>query len=480
MGKKLINYSIFLFVFALLFCACKKDRAPSETTEILPSESQGEEGLQSILPDINMGNRNFVMVTEPTWNLYNYFYAEDFNGDPINDTAYKRTTYVETRFGFVMKYVEIKGVLDALRNSDMAGGGDYDLVYPHPTDGMAALLTEGLLTNLRDLPNLHLDREWYAQQQVNDYEVNGTLMLAVSDYSIVGQGISGILCNLERYATLGYTDDLYDAVYNGEWTIERMTQIVKDTASVNEGTDNKTDYGLVFRSNSACDKFAHALGEDVLVKNADGQFELGTSATTMTKVADVMFELLFETNDNVLFGEGTDAMFPTSEMWTVYQQGNSLFITYDFGVFSQYLRQLEFEVSYLPYPTLEGGTDYRVVCGSGFFAIPAKAVDVEESSIVLESLSIYSYEYMKPEFFNTILLGRLSENQNDYEMLEYLHNNKFYDFGFTFDETGAAKDMLYNVLFKYEDVRAVTTYMKGHAADLQAVVDSANELWGDR
>ena len=97
--------------------------------------------------------------------------------------------------------------------------------------------------------------------------------------------------------------------------------------------------------------------------------------------------------------------------------------------------------------------------------------------MVLESLSIYSYEYMRPEFFNTILLGRLSENQNDYEMLEYLHNNKFYDFGVTFDETGVAKNLLYRVLFSYNDVRAVTTYMRGHAGELQEVVDSANALW---
>ena len=477
MKRKLSQGILLLFVLALGFCACKSEDQPPDTTQPSLSEETGAEVLQDLLPTIDMGNREFVMITEPTWNEYNYFYADEYNGDPINDTAYRRTMYVENRFQFVMKYTELAGVLQALRNSDMAGGGDYDLVYPHPNDGTAALLTEGLLANLRELPNLHLEREWYSQQQVTDYEVNGNLMLVVSDYSIIGQGIAGLLCNADRYAALGYTDDLYDVVYSGEWTIERMTEIVKDTASVNEGAGDKIDYGLVFRSNSACNIFSHALGENILVRNADGEFELGFTASSMTAVAEALYELLYETNGNVLFGEGTDAMFPTSEMWTTYRQGSSLFITYDFGVFTRYLRELEFEVCYLPYPTLEGGADYRVVCGSGFFAIPAKAENTEESAVVLESLSIYSYEYMRPESFNTILLGRLSENQNDYEMLEYLHNNKFYDFGVTFDETGVAKNLLYRVLFSYNDVRAVTTYMRGHAGELQEVVDSANALW---
>lgn len=480
MKKRWITCTLLLLAFVMLLGSCTKEE-PTGTTNTPPAGNEvATSAYQDEVVTVDMGHREFVMMSQETYNQYNFFYGEDYTGDPINDTAYERISYIEGRYNVAFEYKEVPAPAEALENESASDKSAFDLLYPHPTTSMGKLLNNGLLTNLKTLEHLNLDRPWYAQSQVTNYEKNGYLLLATSDYSIVGQGIGGILFNRDFYTNLGNETDLYDMVYGGNWTLENMGNIIKNAGTDTAGTGEREGYGFIMRQ-TAANGFATASGQNILVKNAEGDFALGFTTSMMSDIADAVNDMLITGGENVLTKDiRSNAEFMASAEWELYKQGKSLFITFDFGQLQSLLRDLSFDIGFLPYPTMTSTTDYRIRCGGGFFAIPAKAQSIEQSSIILESLSIYSYEYMRPEFFETILLGRLSENKADFDMLSYLQDHKYWDFGFTFDTKNVANYMLFNILFTYGDVRAVTTYWKGHKGEIEQIVTDANAfgLWG--
>lgn len=83
-------------------------------------------------------------------------------------------------------------------------------------------------------------------------------------------------------------------------------------------------------------------------------------------------------------------------------------------------------------------------------------------------------------FFNSILLGRLSEKPDDYDMLNYLHSIKIFDFGFTFDATNRiASNILYNVVITGKQnnaSRAISAYLRGQKGYFDKLLESANSV----
>jgi hypothetical protein len=155
---------------------------------------------------------------------------------------------------------------------------------------------------------------------------------------------------------------------------------------------------------------------------------------------------------------------------------------YDIGSMSHLLRELSFEIKYLPLPKLYEADEYRVTSASGFMAIPTIARDYEESGIIMESMAIYSHEYLRPAMYEKIMLGRLSKDPEDYQMLTTLFDSKFYEFGTTFDSKGVAKDIIVNVVFgegsTISGSNAIASYVKGHKNAFNEIVNTVNALGG--
>lgn len=471
-NKWLICMTCLLLASVMFLGSCKKDEEPSEPEQT----QQGSNELQDLVPTVDM-DRDFVVLSD----LGEMLTYHDYTGDPIVDEEVKRTLYIEERFNVTMKTTWVQtagqGVV-TLQQSEMAGGGDYDLMYPHPNEGIELLLTAQLLTDLGDLQYLNLDKAWYNQSQVKNYEANGKLYLVTSDISLPGQGLGSMICNLDLYRSMGFEEDLYEVFENGEWTIDKLIEYVKESNTYSEGTTNRT-YGLTYQANNTTGMMA-AMGQNILQKNSDGQFEIalgGKNTERLVTMANKLSELLYKTDGNVFIGESYVAGFPTSQHWLNFTSGNALFTNMDIGILYHNLRNLSFEICYLPLPKLYATDDYTALCGGGFFAIPRQAKNLEESSIIFESMSIYSYEHIRPTFFNTILQGRLSKNEKDYEMLNYIHSIKTFDFGFTFDMVNKiAQNVLYKLVIDTQGQPNVTGYLRGQSGYFAELVEKANSI----
>lgn len=464
-----------LLAQTMLFGACGKK--PAEVDPPVSGSEAGSDELQELVPTRDMGDRDFVILSD----IGDMMSFHDYTGVPVMDEEVNRTLYIEDRFHVVCKTTKAPTAGQAatmLQQSELAGGGDYDLVYPHPTEGAELILTAALLTDLTQLSYLNLEREWYNQSQVREYVANGKLYLATSDISVPGQGLNCLLFNRQLWAGYGFEEDLYQTVKDGNWTIEHLTELVRQTGSATEDGSDGRIWGLSYRANITA-SVMYALGGTILKKDGTGTFELAFDTKRLTDMSEKLSTLLYNTG-NVTMGESDNAGFPTSEYWLTFSGGRALFFTMDIGQLYNYLSELSFDVGYLPLPKLYETDSYQVNCASGFFGIPAHAPSLEESAIIFESLSIYSYEHLKPVFFNSILLGRLSEKPDDYDMLNYLHSIKIFDFGFTFDATNRiASNILYNVVITGKQnnaSRAISAYLRGQKGYFDKLLESANSV----
>ncbi len=56
--------------------------------------------------------------------------------------------------------------------------------------------------------------------------------------------------------------------------------------------------------------------------------------------------------------------------------------------------------------------------------------------MIAEALAYYSYREIRPAFFDIVLENKAVREENAYKVLQMMHENKVFDFGFNFDGTG--------------------------------------------
>ena len=465
-----------LLAMTMLLTGCgEQNTGDPETkpeTESADETVAEEDPLVTLLPDTQY-NSEFVIFSANGDGLVSF--EED--GEPINSKIVERTLYLEERFKLAMSSTA-SGSVDQIKTSHMAGGGEFDLIWPHPTDGIVDLMISGVLADLHDMEYQYLDQPWWNQSQVENYTANGKLYLGVNDMTITWQSLLGLVYNRDKYKDYGFEDDLHDVAMAKDFTVEYLeTMLMNCQTDVNgEGESSIAEYGLLFQTNSSR-RWMWALGERILNKNSDGVFEVALKADSLTKMCSALYGLLYESGDVLVEATGPNATFPSSNLWTTFESGRALMTTFNIGSLYPLLRELDFDIGYLPLPKLnDEQEDYLVVEASGMIAIPAVPRNLEMSSAVLEAFAIISYQDLRPTFFDVILMGRLSENPDDYEMLEFLHSSKFYDIGFTLDSNEDALGIINAVVVDKKAPDSAAIYLRSKKNLIDAIATLANTI----
>ena len=419
--------------------------APSQegpqVDEWLEVKDLGENGSARLI--------NFLSCSDTGDQPYNtkyYFirHEEDddvVQGDKMAESAKTRTLYMEETFNVAFNSVGLasNSLFTTVQASLMGNGGEYDLIYPHPTIGMVNFLTSGLFQNLYSFLDedgeqiIHLDQPWWNQEQVNQYSVEDKLYIAVNDMSICGQGFVAMVYNRTLYNELQLSDDPYTLVYDGEWTIAKLKELAMNYGE-GAGDDGVLNYEDKIGYASSTNAYFWNMGGRVISKDDNGEFYIAIDGEHATKIGNALYSLMWESDDKVwTIAEdkyGSYATFGTTKTLASFKAGNILFYAYDLGGLYKHLWNAPFDVGYLPPVKLDTNQeDYYSLCNAGFFAIPQKVKDNTVSAIILEALAIHSYTNHRVNFFDDVLLSRMSENPEDFKMLNYIHETKVYDWG---------------------------------------------------
>ena len=482
MKKRAISLLLSVLMLLPLLAGCSESKTNTDETQpqaqndaVTPSaEDVAEEDLSPAeqraripdnLPDADFGGRDFTVCTEER-KFYEIF-SEELVGEATNDSVYERNIRIEDRFN-----VKIVALANGTPYNDVvtnvtSGTHAYDIV------GFVNYLTyvpvsAGELYNWCDIPRVDLTQPWHNQLANGDATINGKLFGIDSDLSISTlQYTYGTFFNYQIMEQYGFSSqDLYDIVFEGKWTVDRLREISSGIwQDLNgDGKHDKDDihgYAVTAAQVNTHDVWLAALDlSPVLTVRGEDDFDLTFfSDKTVTALEKV----------NALYHESDGSFFDPAADWRkipeYFANGKVAMSQLYFGETTESLTVMEDTYGILPLPKFDEAQEgYYTNCWDQFtvFAVPLTmpASDGEFVGTMYEVLAAESYKTVFPAYYDVALKSRYSAEPATAEVVDIIMAGRKLDFTFQFGEKLSSLPYMFRQMVVANDTGVASKYKK--------------------
>ena len=392
------------------------------------------------LPDADFGGYGFNIVS---WHVAAWgdlgggaydIAAEELIGEAFNDAVFNRNKTIEDKYGININLIkmDMADINAKVRQMVAAGEDSYDLVYQRLYNAMA-LISSGMLHDLKEIPYLNFDMPWWDRRSVDDLSLAGRVFIGASDISTTIYDSIGCVLFNKQLAQEYALDNLYDVANRGEWTIDYMSEICRNKARDLDG-DGIIDTGdfMPFVGHDLTLSILYiGAGNRFIAKNAD---DLPIDAFGDERTINACEKILEFVYDKEVF-MNTDGYSnrPNFKHYIhMFEEDQSIFtVGQIFDV--RRLRAKEIDFGILPAPKYDrnqnGYFSYISVHQSGLASVPITASDFDRTGIVLEALSAESRYTVLPAFYDISLKGKYARDEESAEMLDILFDSRVYELG---------------------------------------------------
>ena len=424
------------------------DDGPENQTE---QENVAQEIAEPVIPypEADYGGYEFKMLVPgpDTGFWYNTeMYAEEENGDPINDAIYKRVREVEAMYNIKLVNIETAGSKSAMaRKSIKSGDNAYDmLLFEMGSGDVQSLASEGSLVDLKEVPGLNLDAKWWDQKCIEGMSLAGRLFNATGEISYYRfRTTEVILFNKELAKDFGL-ESPYQLVKDKKWTIGKMQEMMKGTAKDLDGDGKMTEsdqFGIIIYT-SVISTGMFGTGELMSKKNADDIPELVMYNDRLISVIEKYFEFVYDF-DLVFDWARLSVPAPYDVGLKIFEEGRALF---DFNGMHAVpnLRQMDTDFGILPIPMYEENqaSGYGHIANSyvtPFVCVPSDAPELERTGIIIDALARKGMEHITPAYYDVSLKGKFSRDDESQEILDLVFSTLVWDISFYYDFGGIGK-----------------------------------------
>lgn len=448
--KKILIFILALAMMLTVFaCAGKKDDKKPSGGE---SESVSGSTESDELPVINFNNRKYRVGMYESQN-YEFYTAED-SADTLQHALYERNVAVEDTYGVKIKpqYISSTGKLSQLVDDVMISidseQNDYDVVAPVVV-ASGVLITEGYLLDWSQMKYTNLDQSYWVNTINDEFTLDGHLYTAVG-----ATNVSSILCvyammyNRTMGDNDGLTAQIYDAIDNGEWTIDYFTNLISNYHKEDGGPFAIDDiYGFQAEALTNADMWTFAFDIPMLKHDETDTlilaFGQGEYREKLSTAADKILDLYWNTTGSLCH------MDAGAEIRN-FKENKALFATINFRQLFNTVKDMEGEYSVLPYPKFDELQEnylcsmmdnYSVMC------IPYSAVateaDADFISLITEVLNKEAETTLYPAYYTQSLQIKYQTDENAIRMIETLMNGRRADLGVVFNSNLDYLSMLF-------------------------------------
>ena len=430
--------------------------APAQDQQASPSAAETEPEPEEVfdpwenLPSADYEGHDFHMLIRANERWISDMYAEELNGDAINDAIFQRNTAIADHFNVAVTMQEsshYNSETDAV-TSIKAGEDAYDLVVPH---GRAAFSYANQLLCLdwnTSLPYVSLDSPWWSQDARESFSIAGKLFVMNGDLSYNSLGSADVmLFNKDLMKSLGM-DFPYETVLEGKWTYDLWKTQVESSASDLNGDgviDEENDrYGYVTQKwVGPMEAFATS-GLRVLSKDENDIPYLSFYSEKTVDVFNRYFELI---DSDAAYVDVSDVSY-SSGFIGIFEEDRSLFIDMNMTDVIT-LRTMETDFGVIPWPKYDEGSEYctNVDAGTNLFIVPITAENPERTSVILEAMAKIGSHTVLPAYFEVTLQGKASRDNESSGMLDIIKQALIFDLGYyNSDLSGAFSNEFVNFI----------------------------------
>jgi len=350
----------------------------------------------------------------------------------VLDSLVRRNRYIEERFNVTIDYVHItpgnQGT-NTLRNSIRAGEDRYDMVIGKAIAGdLESLATSGYLQNLAAMPYLSLEAPWWSRLMYQNLQFEGNLFFTMGDIvPSMWNAAAAMFVNTQMLMDYGITENLYELVLNGQWTLDALERIKRDVyQDVNQTGTMTLDediFGVIIANAVlTSNKVATAAGINLSTFRNDTiavDFTDQSVLERVTRLAEVFHTPLYPPHGPFL-------------------DNRALFLVHWLESGIHQLRAMEQDFGILPMPKFDEHQGNYISFinpwASAFVGVPLNA-DTERAAFVMEALGYASYSMVRPAAYDITLHHRAARDEESTQMIDiiietsYLDLNGIYNWG---------------------------------------------------
>lgn len=198
-----------------------------------------------------------------------------------------------------------------VKTTQAAGEDFYDFVSFNAVQLMPTLATAELYVNLKNTQNINVEAPWWNQNYNAAAGFFGSQYTLVGDLNLATYDLLGVVYFNQNMAEAYGLENPYEMVLNGEWTVERMQEMIQGiyedlNGDGAKGTDDR--FGLVGAKNGNVALFLRSCGLSLL-EYSESQNTMQVSASEQAMMLmEQLTELWYRSSDAYL-GAGSAAVY---------------------------------------------------------------------------------------------------------------------------------------------------------------------------
>lgn len=442
MKKRITAIAILLGMLLTVSCAEKADNTPAsdnnaDTAVVIETEPAETEISDDLPDDLFFDGKSFRMLIRNDTGWIEDMYAEEINGEIMNDAIYERNGKVAERFG--VKFELIKSS-DANLDYDgykpiQANEDAYEIIVPHARASFGYASNGYVLDWYTNMPYINFDKPYWNSACAESFSIGGRLYMMVGDLSYKNLGATdAMLFNMKLLTDLGI-EYPYQLVENGEWTFDKFAEYASvGTNDVNgDGKIVMEDDCIGYITNEWIGpiQVLYSGNQRIVQKDEDDLPYLSLNTPTTVELFDKFFKLIDSDGGLCIKWEGFDTSV-ASGRYGRFIDNQALFIDGNIREIA-FLRNMDADFGVVPWPKLDENVDRyysNVDAGCNLFVIPITVSNTEMISAVLEALSCEGYKTVIPAFYNVALSTKYSRDAESIEMLNLVKAGRVYDLGY--------------------------------------------------
>ena len=407
-----------------------------------------EEGLnydtEVVILYVNMPGRTDVLE------------CEKLGGGVISDAVYERNVAVEERLGIEFGYTSKNHdseALPAIANLVQAGDKTVDLFTVGTYMCMTPTLA-GHYLNLNALDNIDLSKHYWNQ----DYNE----MMTFTSENLQYVATSPIALSIFRrgYITIFNRDlfadhqipDLYETVFNGEWTLDYQYSLIKDIYVDSDGDGNESAgdfYGFVVGAVTDMDVYAVSSDIHLVTRDENGEAVYNGDMLERLITMGEKVSMLANAPGTYLADSYTEGFEVPIEK---FAEKKAVMATVMFDHVETYFEDLA-NITYgiAPIPKLtkdQDGYGTYIQDQVSCFGISAAIGDdtrQEQLAATLEAMSYYSYNIVRPAYYDSVLSLRFMQDPQSRDVLNTMFDSISFDFVYA-TSTASIRDTLRGII----------------------------------
>ena len=437
--KRFVSIAICLI---MLMSACGTP-APEDNIETasVPSRIEEETVVETETKEIpplpeglDFSGSSFTFGIIETPNAHCDVVVEELTGEVLNDSLYNTMDQTSAYLNTTIKQEIIPdGYPGTTTIRALATAGDDTLQVSNLfCAAIPTLMTDGYVRDYNDIPYINLDNSWW------DHNANESLVLgnmrysALGDLSISTHDLTFVLLFSKEMVAQNQLDSPYQLVRDKQWTMDTMRTMMETvTRDANgDGAFTTEDiYGYLGIHKHLLPGFWIGAGEKTIELNEEHIPEVTMKGERFYDVILHAFEITVDNNVSHLAPNTADV---PQENINMFQEGKGLFLDCSM-MFISALREMQTDFGIIPYPMYnETQDDYHVrIC---YFIPPIVLVtnqNLELTGAVIELANYYAHQDLTPAYYDIMLKGKYSRDEESVDMLDLIFSHRMLDLGDT-------------------------------------------------